>query len=521
MNSAAKSAEPITRRPDERRWVALAFIALAQLMAALDATIVSIALPWAQRALGASDAERQWVITAYTLAFGGLLLLGGRSGDILGRRRMFIIGLGLFTIGSLLGGLLLVGGRIADALGRKRTFLIGLAGFAVASALGGSAGTFALLLVARAAQGAFAALLAPTALSLLAVTFTEPRERARAFALYGAIAGSGAAIGLLLGGVLTEYLNWRWCLYVNVPIAVVAAVGGWRFLSGARGGSGHQFDIPGVLLVTGGLVALVYACTQVVSAGWGWGSASVLGFLGVSAVLLIGFVLREARTGSPLLPLWIVVDRNRGGAYLAAALAIAGMFGAFLFLTYYLQVVLRYSPLQAGLAFLPLTLASQAGSWGIASVLMPRVPARFIMAPGALVAAAGMLVLTQIPVSGGYASHVLPAEILLGIGIACVMAPAFNIGTHGVDPRQAGVAAATVNAAVQIGASLGTALLNTIAAGATAAYLFGRQSPAGVIDQALVHGYATATAWAAAILVLGALSTFLLVDAGPPRPHAA
>src|SRR5438132_5589011 len=194
MNSA-KLAEPITRRPDERRWVALAFIALAQLMAALDATIVSIALPWAQRALGASDAERQWVITAYTLAFGGLLL---------------------------------VGGRIADAFGRKRTFLIGLAGFALASALGGSAGTFAMLLVARAAQGAFAALLAPTALSLLAVTFTEPRERARAFALYGAIAGSGAAIGLLLGGILTQYLNWRWCLYVNVPIAMVAAVGGWR-----------------------------------------------------------------------------------------------------------------------------------------------------------------------------------------------------------------------------------------------------------------------------------------------------
>ena len=207
MNSATKLAEPITPRPDERRWVALAFIALAQLMAALDATIVSIALPWAQRALGASDAERQWIITAYTLAFGGLLL---------------------------------VGGRIADALGRKRTFLIGLAGFALASALGGSAGTFAMLLVARAAQGAFAALLAPTALSLLAVTFTEPRERARAFALYGAIAGSGAAIGLLLGGILTQYLNWRWCLYVNVPIAMVAAVGGWRFLSGARGGSGQS-----------------------------------------------------------------------------------------------------------------------------------------------------------------------------------------------------------------------------------------------------------------------------------------
>ncbi|HEV3096898.1 MAG TPA: MFS transporter [Candidatus Dormibacteraeota bacterium] len=483
MNSAAKLAEPATRRSDERRWLALAFIALAQLMAALDATIVSIALPWAQRDLGATDAERQWVITAYTLAFGGLLL---------------------------------VGGRIADAIGRKRSFLIGLAGFAIASALGGSAGSFAVLLAARAAQGAFAALLAPTALSLLAVTFTEPHERARAFALYGAIAGSGAALGLLLGGVLTQSLNWRWCLYVNVPIAIVTALGGWRFLSGARVGPGRQFDIPGVLLVTGGLVTLVYGCAQVVSAGWG--SATVIGFLAISAALLVAFVVREARAPSPLLPLWIVLDRNRGGAYLAAALAIAAMFGAFLFLTYYLQVVLRYSPLRAGLAFLPLTLASQAGSWGIASVLMPRVPARVIMAPGALVAAAGMLVLTQIPVTGGYLSHVLPAEILLGIGIACVMAPAFNIGTRGVDPRQAGVAAATVNAAVQVGASLGTALLNTIAAGATAAYLSGRSSSAAAIDQALVHGYSTATGWAAAILVLGAVSTFLLINAGrPPR----
>ena len=486
MSSVLKPADQQARTADPQRWVALAFIALAQLMAALDATIVSIALPWAQRTLGATDAERQWVITAYTLAFGGLLLLGG---------------------------------RIADAIGRKRTFLIGLAGFAIASALGGSAGSFVVLLAARAAQGAFAALLAPTALSLLAVTFTEPRERARAFALYGAIAGSGAAIGLLLGGVLTQYLNWRWCLYVNVPIAVVAAAGGWRYLSGARGGSVKQFDVPGVLLVTGGLVALVYGCTEVVSAGWG--SAIVLGSFATSAVLLSAFVAREAKTRSPLLPLWIVLDRNRGGAYLAAALAIAGMFGAFLFLTYYLQVVLRFSPLQAGLAFLPLTLASQAGSWGIASVLMPRISPRWIMAPGALVAAAGMLVLTQIPVTGGYLTHVLPAEILLGIGIACVMAPAFNIGTLGVDPRQAGVAAATVNAAVQVGASLGTALLNTIAAGATAASLAGRVPSAAVIDQALVHGYATATAWAAAILIVGAISIVLLVNAGPPRRHAA
>lgn len=482
MSTPVQLAEETTRGPVDRRWLALAIIALAQLMIALDATIVSIALPWAQRDLGASDAERQWVITAYTLAFAGLLLLGG---------------------------------RIADTIGRKRTFIVGLAGFALASAVGGSAGSFLLLLASRAAQGAFAALLAPTALSMIAVTFTQPRERARAFALYGAIAGSGAAIGLLLGGVLTQYFGWRWCLYVNVPIAVAAAVGGWRILSGSGGGHGQRLDIPGLLFATGGLVALVYACTQVVSSGWG--SGTVIGFLLAGVVLLCAFVIREARTNVPLLPLQIVLDRNRGGACLAAAFAIAGMFGAFLFLTYYLQVVLRYSPLQAGLAFLPLTLASQAGSWGIASVLMSRVPARWIMAPGALTAAAGMLILTQIQVDSGYLSHVLPAEILLGIGIACVMAPAFNIGTRGVDPRQAGVAAATVNTATQIGASLGTALLNTIAASATLAYLAGLRPSTGVINQALVHGYAVAAAWAAGVLVLGAITTAVLINAQTGR----
>ncbi len=330
MSYAVKSAETIAGQTNRRRWIALAVIALAQLMAALDATIVSIALPSAQHALGASDAERQWVITAYSLAFGGLLLLGG---------------------------------RIADSFGRKRTFLYALAGFAAASALGGAAPSFGVLLAARALQGAFAALLAPTALSLLAVTFTEPKERARAFAVYGSIAGSGAAIGLLLGGLLTQYLNWRWCLYVNIPIAMVAAVGGWMVLAGARGAAPRRFDMAGVILATGGLTALVYACTRAVSEGWG--SSTVIGLLLTSALLLILFVAREARTRDPLLPLQIVLDRNRGGAYLAVAFAIAGMFGAFLFLTYYLQVVLRYSPVQAGLAFLPLTLASQAGSWGI------------------------------------------------------------------------------------------------------------------------------------------------------------
>lgn len=458
--------QPLTApQPDRRRWVALAFIAVAQLMIALDATIVSIALPSAQAALRASDADRQWVVTAYTLAFGGLLLLGG---------------------------------RVADFAGRKRAFLIGLGGFALASMIGGAAPNFSVLVAARAMQGAFAALLAPTALSLLAVSFTQPRERATAFAVYGSIAGSGAAIGLLLGGALTQYLAWRWCLYVNVPIAVVAAVGGWIVLPVSGGRPVKALDLPGAALAAGGMAALVYAST------------TSMALLAVSAVLLAAFVLREARTPNPLLPLPILADRNRAGAYITTALAIAGMFGAFLFLTYYLQVVLRFTPLQAGLAFLPMTIASQAGSWLIASRLMPHVPPRALMAPGALVAAAGMALLTQLHVDSGYLGLVLPAELLLGLGISCVMVPAFSTATHGVEPREAGVASATVNTAQQIGGSLGIAVLNTIAITATAGYVGPRAA-------ALVHGFSVATAAGVAILVLGALVAGVLINAGRPE----
>jgi len=467
-----------------RRWTSLAFVALAQLMVALDATIVSIALPSAQAALRASDADRQWVVTAYTLSFGGLLLLGG---------------------------------RFADYFGRKRTFLIGLGGFALASAVGGWAPNFGILVAARAMQGAFAALLAPTALSLLAVTFTETRERAKAFAIYGAIAGSGAVAGMLLGGILTQYLTWRWCLYVNIPIAVVAAIGGWLVLRDSRSAGKPGFDVLGVVLASGGLVSLVYACTLATSRGWQ--SSTVVALIAASLALLVMFVVWEARAASPLLPLRIVLDRNRGGAYLAVALGLAGMFGAFLFLTYYLQVVLRYSPVQAGLAFLPMTAASQAGSWLIAGRLVPRVPARVLMAPGALVAAAGMALLSQLQADSSYLTLVLPAEVLLGLGTSCVMVPAFSIGTLGVDRREAGVAAATVNTAQQVGGSLGTAVLNTIATSATAAYVAGAHGSMSV--QALVHGYSVATGWGVGILVLGAVVSGVLINAGRPRPHPA
>ena len=459
MTAVAVQRQTAPPERDRRRWVGLAFIAVAQLMIALDATIVSIALPSAQAGLHASDADRQWVVTAYTLAFGGLLLLGG---------------------------------RIADLLGRKRAFVTGLTGFALASMIGGAAPTFAVLLAARALQGAFAALLAPTALSLLAVSFTEPKERATAFAVYGSIAGSGAAIGFLLGGVLTQYLTWRSCLYVNIPIAVAALIGASVVLPSPRVQARPTFDAPGVALVSAGMVALVYGTTY---------STSVLV---LAFVLLALFIVREALTQNPLLPLRIALDRNRGGAYLTLGLTIAAMFGAFLILTYYFQVVLRYSPLQAGLAFLPLVVAQQAGSWLVASRLMPHVPPRALMAPGAIVAAAAMALLTQLQAGSPYLTFVLPAEILLGIGVSSVMVPAFSAATQGVDPREAGVASATANAATQLGASLGAALLNSVAV-----------NTAGGV----VHGFAAAVGWGAAIMLAGAIVALVLINAPRPAPH--
>jgi EmrB/QacA subfamily drug resistance transporter len=473
VQSETRQPQPTTSL-DRRKWMALAIIALAQLMIALDATIVSIALPSAQAALGAADADRQWVVTAYTLAFGGLLLLGG---------------------------------RIADSLGRKRAFMVGLAGFAAASVFGGAAPSFGVLVAARALQGAFAALLAPTALSLLAVSFTQPKERATAFAVYGSIAGSGAAIGMLLGGALTQYFAWRWCLYVNLPIAGIAAVGGWAVLPASSRRASRDFDIPGVLLVTAGLVSLVYACSAAVMSGWF--SGGVIGLIAASVILLALFALRESRTANPLLPLRILADRNRAGAYITVGLGVAGMFGAFLFLTYYMQAVLHYTPLKAGIGFLPITIASQAGSWLIARRLMPRLSPRALIAPAAIVAAAGMALLTQLEVNSDYVTLVLPAEILLGLGISSMMVPAFSLATRVIDPRESGVASATVNAAQQIGASLGIAVLNTVAAGATAAFI-------GPRADALVHGFSVATAWGASILLLAAVLAAVLVNA--PRP---
>ncbi|MCX5226799.1 MFS transporter [Streptomyces sp. NPDC006553] len=484
-----KMPDNTVTHPDPGRWKALVFIALAQLMVVLDATIVNIALPSAQQDLGISDGNRQWVITAYALAFGGLLLFGG---------------------------------RIADLWGRKRTFVVGLIGFALASALGGAANGEAMMLGARALQGAFGALLAPAALSLLAVTFTDAKERAKAFGIYGAIAGGGGAVGLILGGFLTEYLNWRWTFFVNIPFAIVAAVGAYLVIREPAGSRNRStLDIPGVILSTLGLVALVYGFTRAESEGWS--DAGTIGMFVGSAVLLAAFVLTEAKVKSPLLPLRVLTDRNRGGVYLSLGLAVIAMFGLFLFLTYYLQVVKGYSPVMTGFAFLPMIAGMIIGSTQIGTRLMTRVPPRLLMAPGFLTAGIGMLLLTQLEIGTSYAGLILPAQLLLGLGMGTAFMPAMSLATHGVDPRDAGVASAMVNTSQQVGGAIGTALLNTIAASATTAYLTdnaaGATTPAAqklLQLQGMVEGYTAAIWWAVGILVASAVIAFTLINTGKP-----
>ncbi|SIM63493.1 MFS transporter [Micromonospora cremea] len=464
-----------TNAPHPRRWIALAVIAVSQLMVVLDATIVNIALPQAQADLGITDANRQWVITAYTLAFGGLLLLGG---------------------------------RIADYWGRKRTFLVGMTGFALASALGGLATTGGMLFAARALQGAFGALLAPAALALLTVLFTEATERAKAFAVYGAIAGGGSAVGLLLGGVLTEYADWRWCLLVNIPVAAIAIAFALPLVPESRAHGNTRYDVPGAVVVTAGLVSLVYGFTK--AAEDGWDAAATLGFIAAGVVLLAAFVVIELRSNHPLLPLRIILDRNRGGAYLASTLIGAGLFGAFLFLTFYFQVVLQYKPLEAGLASLPVTAGVLIAAGG-ASQLMPRVGAKPLMVGGAVLAAVAMLVLTQIDVDTSFLTLLLPAQVILGMGLGFTFVPLSSLALVGVPEHDAGAASATLNATQQIGGSLGTALLNTMYTSAVTAYLVSHvPNPANQIE-ALVHGYRVAFAWGAALIVLAGLATLILV----------
>ena len=470
---------PTDAHQPSRRWLILALLGIAQLMVVLDATIVNIALPSAQQDLGFSDASRQWIVTAYALSFGSLLLLGGRIGDL---------------------------------FGRKWTFVAGLGGFAVASAIGGTAQSFEVLVAARALQGAFGAILAPAALSLLTTTFTDPTERGRAFAVFGAIAGAGGAIGLLLGGVLTEYLNWRWSLYVNLAFAVPAIVGALALLANRAEGARPRLDLPGTLLASTGLFSVVFGFSR--AEALGWGAPITIGFLAAAVALLAGFVAWERRSAHPLLPLRVVLDRNRGGAYLVVGIASTGMFGVFLFLTYYLQKTLGYSPVTTGLAFLPMILALMPVAAIAQTQLLPRIGPRPLVATGMTLAAAGMLWLTGVGVDSSYASAILPALLALGVGLGLSMATAMNTATLGVQPRDAGVASAMVNTSQQVGGSIGTALLSTVASSAVASFIASSPKTPGLADQAAVHGYTTAFWWSAAIFAVGGIVCGLLLRAG-------
>jgi EmrB/QacA subfamily drug resistance transporter len=469
-----------TESSSRHRWLILALIGVAQLMVVLDATIVNIALPSAQEALGFSDESRQWVVTAYALSFGSLLLFGGRVGDLFGRKRVFIIGLG---------------------------------GFAAASALGGFASSFGVLVVARALQGAFAALLAPAALSLLTTTFTIPEERNRAFSVFGVIGASGAAVGLILGGALTQYMDWRWTMFVNLLLAIPAALAAMRLLpNDAAQTSRSRIDLPGTLTASAGLFALVYGFSNAESHGWA--SPVTIAGLAAGAALLAAFIAIERRVRNPLLPLRVVADRARAGGFLAIAVVGAGMFGVFLFLTYYMQQTLGFSPLVSGLAFLPMmAMIMPAGAIG-QTRLLPRFGPRPLVATGMVLSAAAMLMLTGVTVDSSYGTDVLPGLLVIGIGLGLIFAPAMDTATRGVDGPDAGVASAMVNTGQQVGGSIGTALLSTLAASAASGYASTHGAAADVAAQAAVHGYTTAFTWAAAVFAIGALAAWLLLPSG-------
>lgn len=477
FGAPASRKEKSSRRGSHAlRWWVLVVLGVAQLMVMLDATVVNIALPAAQRDLGFSDGDRQWIITGYALAFGSLLLLGGRLGDLFGRRT---------------------------------TFVIGLVGFAGASAVGGAATSFDLLVAARVGQGVFAALLAPAALSLLTVTFTERAERAKAFGIFSALSGAGAAVGLLLGGMLTEWASWRWVLFVNLAFAGFALVGALLLLAKHAVTERPKLDVPGIVVVSTALFAIVYGFSHVESTSWT--NSVTLGCLIGGAVLLAVFVWLEARAAHPLLPLRLVLDRTRGGSFLAVLVIGMGMFSIFLFLTFYLQMSLGYTPIVTGLAFLPMVAAIVVTSTTVPSLVLPRVGPKAVISVSFLISAAGMVLLTRLDLDSGFAVDIMPGLILLGVGLGGVMTTAFQGATAGIHHEDAGVASALINTSQQVGGSISTALLTTAATSAATDYLSSHQP--GPMTAALAHveSYTATFTWGAWFFVAGAVISAVLV----------
>jgi EmrB/QacA subfamily drug resistance transporter len=449
-------------------WVVLVLICLAQFMVVLDATIVNVALPSIQTDLHLSEANLQWLVNAYALVFGGFLLLGGRAGDLLGRKRLFLIGLVIFTVASFLDGVSVNSG---------------------------------MLIASRALQGLGAALISPAALSIISTTFAEGKERSRALGVWAAIAIGGSAVGLILGGVLTQAFSWPWIFFVNVPVGIVGFVLSWRLIPESRDEHALQaFDIAGAVSVTSGLMALVYAIVQAETKGWT--SSTTIGFFAASVVLLTAFIVIELRSKAPLVRLSIFRIRSLATANIVMFLVASGMFAMFFFNTLYIQRVLGYGPLKAGLAFLPFT-AGIMVSAGLASQFAPKIGVRPVAAVGMLVSSAGMLLLTQLPVHGTYLGNVLPALLLTSLGMGAVFMPLTLVATTGLEDSDQGLASGLFNTSQQIGGALGLAILSTLAAGRTSA-------AGGGTKHALVTGFHWAFGGGAAF-VLSALVVMLVL----------
>jgi EmrB/QacA subfamily drug resistance transporter len=460
---------PPPMRKATNPWVVLVLICLAQFMVVLDATIVNVALPSIQEDLGLSEGNLQWIVNGYTLVFGGFLLLGGRAGDLLGRKRVFLIGLVIFTGASLL-----------DGLASSEVMLIG----------------------ARALQGLGAALISPAALSIISTTFAEGAERAKALGVWAAIAIGGSAVGLILGGVLTEYFSWPWIFFVNVPVGVVAFVLSLRLITESRDELAHRsYDVAGAITVTGGLMTLVYAIVDAQSAGWG--SAKTIGFFALSAALLGAFIVIELRAKAPLVRLSIFRIRSLLTANVSMFLAASAMFAMFFFNTLYLQRVLGYGPLEAGLAFLPFT-AGIMVSAGLASQFAPRIGVRPVAAIGMLLTTGGLLLLTQLPVHGSYLADVLPSIVLSSLGMGAVFMPLTLIATTGLDDDDQGLASGLFNTSQQIGGALGLAVLATLATSKMA-------SAGGSPTEALVVGFHWAFAAGAVVMVAALVAMLALL----------
>jgi EmrB/QacA subfamily drug resistance transporter len=477
----APEAGPPTSAPDRNRWAALIVLCVGMLMIVLDATVVNVALPAIQTDLGFTQSSLAWVVNAYLIAFGGLLLLAGRLGDLISRRGVFLAGLGVFTTASLVCGV---------------------------------AQSQEVLVAARFVQGVGGAMTSAVILGMIVTLFPEPREQAKAIGMYAFVASAGGSVGLLAGGVLTQAINWHWIFFINLPIGVAAAVVATRVLEKDRGlGFGKGTDATGAVLITSALMLGVYTIVEP-AAKDGWTASSTLALGAVAVGLLVAFIVREATAANPLIPLRIFRSRNVSGANVIQALTVAGMFGMFFLGVLYLQEILGYNALETGLAFLPTTIVMGTLSVRYAEPLIMRFGARTLLVPGLALIAVGLALIARVPVDGTYITDVLPSTLLIGAGVGTAFPALMTLSMSGATPEDAGLASGLVNTTMQVGAALGLAVLATVSATRTESLLADGDSTV----TALTGGYRLAFVIAAA-LVVGAIAVAAVVLRPERRPE--